>query len=180
MKWSSLRWLLSAVAVAVLSTSYACGQTVRYSSAPLAPAPGQDPYYSTVSWESDAEAECITGCAAPGCGCVDPHYGPRWFAFGDLLIMRPTNEKVAYAVPINGAIVPPGGAAPVQVGLEAVVDCDYDAGFRVGGGMIFSDCSNLGVAYTHYDVDSASAIARTPPYVLRSLVDHPGSWAARI
>ena len=131
---------------------------------------GQDP-------QAEALDDC-EGCDPAGCGSLNAYCGPRWFAFGELLIMRPTNEKVAYAVPINGAIVPPGGAAPVQVGLEAAVDCDYDAGFRVGGGVFLNDCSSLGVAYTHYETDTADAITRTAPYVLRSLVDHPGAWAA--
>ena len=126
----------------------------------------------------DPEADLVDCGCDDGCGCLDGCCGPRWFAYGELLYIRPTNEKVAYAVPINGAIVPPGGAAPVQVGLEATVDCDYDVGFRVGGGVFLNDCSSLGLAYTHYETDIADAIVRTPPFVLRSLVDHPGSWAA--
>ncbi len=131
---------------------------------------GQDPLAVALD-------NCV-GNAAEGCGCVDSYCGPRWFAYGELLYIRPTNEKVAYAVPINGAIEPPPGQAPVQVGLEATVDCEYDAGFRVGGGLILNDCSTLGVAYTHYETDMSDTIVRTPPYVLRSLVDHPGDWAA--
>jgi hypothetical protein len=127
-------------------------------------------------YPADAEEEC-TGCAA-GCGSLNPCCRRRWFAYGELLLIRPTNEKVAYAVPINGAIVPPGGAAPVQVGLEGGVDADYDAGFRAGGGVILNNGASLGVSYTYYETDTGDALARTPPYVLRSLVDHPGSWAA--
>ena len=131
---------------------------------------GQDP-------QADPLEGC-DGCAPAECGCLEYFCGPRWFAYGDLLIMRPTNEKVAYAVPINGAATPPGAVPPVQVGLEAVVDCDYDAGFRVGGGVFLDDCSTLGVAYTYYETDTSDAISVTPPRMLRSLVDHPGSWAA--
>jgi hypothetical protein len=130
---------------------------------------GQDPMAVALD-------NCV-GCAAEGCGGVDSYCGPRWFAYGELLYIRPTNEKVAYAVPINGPISPPG-LTPVQVGLEATVDCHHDFGFRVGAGVFLNDCSSLGIAYTHYETDISDAIVGAPPYVLRSLVDHPGYWAA--
>ena len=124
--------------------------------------------------EPGEDMGCDVGCST---GCEDP-CGPRWRVYGDFLYLRPANEKVAFAVPINGAIDPPPGMPPVQIGLEAVVDCDYDPGFRVGAGRILNDCSEIGAAYTHFETDTYNGIAIDVPYAIRSLVDHPGSWAA--
>ena len=109
---------------------------------------------------------------APSC-----HY-PRLRAFGDFLYLRPSNEKVAFAVPINGAIVPPTGVAPVQIGLEAEVDCSFDVGFRAGFAYHLGECSELVATYTHLESDTTNEISVNAPYVLRSLVNHPGTQAA--
>ncbi len=124
--------------------------------------------------ELDEDTGCDVGCLE---GCEDP-CGPRWRVYGDFLYLRPANEKVAFAVPVNGAIEPPPGMPPVQIGLEAVVDCDYDPGFRVGAGCVLNDCSEVGMSYTFLESDTFNGIAIDVPYAIRSLVDHPGSWAA--
>ncbi|HUT94172.1 MAG TPA: Lpg1974 family pore-forming outer membrane protein [Thermoguttaceae bacterium] len=129
---------------------------------------------STVGYgDAGEDMGCDVGCST---GCEDP-CGPRWRVYGDLLYLRPANEKVAFAVPINGPITQPD-MIPVQIGLEAVVDCDYDPGFRVGAGRILNDCSEIGAAYTHFETDTYNQIGFDVPYVLRSLVNHPGGLSA--
>jgi len=97
--------------------------------------------------------------------------------FGDFLWLRPGNDKVAYAVPINGAIIPPAGAAPVQIAREAVADIGFDPGFRVGFSTGINQCSTLGATYTHFESEEAGGLEVTAPSVIRSLVDHPGTTA---
>lgn len=130
---------------------------------------------TTVSYgESDDDSGCDVGCLED---CEDP-CGPRWRVYGDFLYLRPANEKVAFAVPINGAIEPPPGMPPVQIGMEAVVDCDYDPGFRIGAGRILNDCSEVGMSCTFLESETFNGISTDVPYAIRSLVDHPGDWAA--
>ena len=112
-------------------------------------------------------------CQATEC-CV-----PCWRVYGEILYLRPGNEKVAYGVPINGAIVPPAGVAPVQVGLEAVADIDFQPGFRVGASRAIDDCATFGLMYSQLDGNASSSVdIGATPFVLRSLVNHPGTTAA--
>ena len=160
-------------------------QLVR-AEAPVAPASFSE--FALTDFVSDesvggkcAGGECASGeCAGTECGvgCLDPCSVPKWRAFGEFLFLRPSGERVAFAVPINGAIVPPAGAAPVPIGLEAAVDCDFEAGFRVGGSYYLDECSDLVATYTHFESDTTNQIGINPPYVIRSLVNHPGTQAA--
>ncbi len=124
----------------------------------------------------------VAGGAHYGAACpADRCNTPLWTGYGEFLLLRPSNAKVSYAVPINGAIVPPAGVAPVQVGREALLDIGYNAGFRGGFGRALSECSSIGVAYTHFDsvVTGSFALDAPPPdIVLRSLINHPGTTAA--
>ena len=107
--------------------------------------------------------------------------GPLWTAYGEFLLLRPSNAKVSYAVPINGAIVPPAGVAPVQVGRESVLDIGYNSGFRVGFERALNECSSIGAVYTHFESGTSDsvALAEPPPdRVLRSLLLHPGTGDA--
>ncbi len=114
------------------------------------------------------------GCVGGACTACDPD----WTVYGEFLYLRPGNDKVAYAVPINGAIVPPVGAPPVQVGPEAVVDLGFTPGFRAGAERAYGCYSALGGQYTWFEGSRTSDVAVTPPIVLRSLVNHPGSLSA--
>lgn len=124
------------------------------------------------------DAGC-TDCTSASCGveCCNPCCAPRCRVFGEFLYLRPGNEKVAFAVPINGAIVPPAGVAPVQIGLESVVDCDFSPGVRAGLSYCLDGCSDLVATYTYFESDTSNQLGFDTPYVIRSLVDHPGSWA---
>ena len=98
--------------------------------------------------------------------------------FGDFLYLRPGSDKVAFGTPINGAIVPPVGVSPVQVGPEGVVDHDFQPGFRVGFRHAWDDCATVGAAYTQLDSAALANLDVTAPVVIRSLVVHPGTLAA--
>jgi hypothetical protein len=110
---------------------------------------------------------CPAVCWKEGCGL-----------FADFLYLRPSNDQVPVAVPINGAIVPPPGSAPVQAGETAIADLGFVPAFRVGGWWGLDECARIGIAYTRFEGASHVATAVSAPIVLRSLVSHPGTFAA--
>jgi len=102
----------------------------------------------------------------------------RWQFFGDFLYLQAGDANMAYAVPTNGAIVPPAGVAPLQLGAAAAVIPDFAPGFRVGlSGMLFSP-ARIGASYTYFWSDASSTLSVNPPDVNDSLVIHPGTEAA--
>jgi hypothetical protein len=97
--------------------------------------------------------------------------------YGELLYLRPRNDGLEYAVPINGPIV--GGVVPVQIGRTASLNPELEPGFRVGGGIDFDCCSNLSVSFTHYENSTDDSIVSDDPRIpIRSLVVHPSSTDA--
>jgi hypothetical protein len=115
-----------------------------------------------------------TGCATGGNAACDP----TWIVYGEFLYLRPGNDKVAFAVPINGAIVPPVGAPPVQVGPEVLVDLGFTPGVRVGAERAYGTCSALGGQFTWYESNQTNNAVGTELLPLYSLVNHPGSLSA--
>ncbi len=105
-------------------------------------------------------------------------YIPTWRAHGEFLLLRPGSDKVSYAVPIDGAIAPPDGVPPVQVGRESVLDPGYNAGFRVGFDRALTDRTSLGLVYSHFESRTSDQVTVEAPGVLRSLINHPGTVAA--
>ena len=112
----------------------------------------------------------------PGIPCCPPPSCPEycWQVFGDFLWLDPRNAEVVYAIPINGAIVPPDGVAPVQTGPAAIVDPSRGIGFRAGLSRSLGSGSRVGASYMHLRSGTSHAIAVTPPEVLKALVVHPG------
>jgi len=110
--------------------------------------------------------------------CEDACYQGTWQVFGDFLYIRPGQDRVSYAVPINGAIAPQPDVAPVQVGRIATADVGFDPGFRAGVSYSLDECSRLGLSYTHLDADIENHVSVDAPVVLRSMVSHPGTQAA--
>ena len=108
--------------------------------------------------------------------CADPCYQTQ--VFGEFIYLRPRNAEVAYGVAIDGPIVAPPVANPIQVGPVGVVDPDYSPGFRVGFTSAFDEWSDVGVIYTHFESSTSNAISTNPPDVIRSLVSHPSSQSA--
>jgi hypothetical protein len=108
---------------------------------------------------------CDMGCATRG-------------LFAEFLYLRPGNDKVGYGVPIDGAIVAPGGVAPIQIRSEATVDPDFSGGFRVGGNFMLNPIASLELSYTQLEADDQDSTSVQSPFVLRSLVAHPGTQSA--
>jgi hypothetical protein len=141
-----------------------------YNFGPAALAAWQQPVpmpQPTGEGECDECEMCLPECRR---GCC-------WEVFGDYLLLRVRDAEVAYAVPIDGAIVPPP-AVPVQVGPTAVVDAQYDSGFRVGAGYQWDDCATLRASFSWFESGDDNEIATAAPNVLRSVVTHPGAQAA--
>jgi hypothetical protein len=134
------------------------------------PGPGQFTVRGQQPENGTGPAACV--------GMADYVCDPPWIVYGEALYLRPGNDKVAYAVPIDGAIVPPVGAPPVQVGLESVVDQSFTPGFRLGIERALSPYSGLGAEFAWLDGSSSGNAAGTAALPLRSLVNHPGTVAA--
>lgn len=128
-------------------------------------------------------AQAAQGCSNCGCSsnagnacnaCNTCCEIPAWHAFGEYLMLRPRNDAVEYAVPINGPIA--AGAVPLQIGPTAVVDPQFQSGFRVGFERILNQCSSVSLSYTYYrnEVNNGPVGANTP-FVLRPMVFHPSS-----
>lgn len=98
--------------------------------------------------------------------------------FVEFLYLRPSHDRVPVAVPINGAIVPPEGAAPIQAGDMGQVDIGYHPAFRLGGTWTLSECSQLEGSYTRFEGTDHLSTETNPPLVLRSMLSHPGTFAA--
>jgi hypothetical protein len=94
------------------------------------------------------------------------------------LYLRPRNKELAYAVPIDGDIDAQYRGFPVQIGPVAVLDPDYSPGFRIGFSKYLSEVSSLGAQYTWLQTHTEHSVATSAPNVLRSLVQHPGPFAA--
>lgn len=126
------------------------------------------------AWGAPAD---LSGPGSEGIYCLTPCC-PAWQVVGDFLYLRPGRDAVAVAVPINGAIVPPPGVAPVQVGDTTLADVSFQPGFRVGLARWFDSCSALEATYTRFEGRTSAAVEATAPIVLRSLVAHPGTFDA--
>jgi major outer membrane protein len=150
----------------------------QYGSYTVSPGQPAAEVYQTALLFGGGETPQADACDDPSCldeACADDCCGPRWQFYGEFLYLRPGNDKVSYAVPINGAIVPPAGVAPVQVGPEGTVDNGFQPGFSIGLGYALSECSNIGASYTYFESNTADTTTRSAPFVLRSLVHHPGT-----
>ena len=127
---------------------------------------------------------CGTAPCDGGCGgscnlcCSMPVWQHRTGLFGEYLYLRPRDAEVAYAVPIDGPIVPPPAANPIQVGSIGVVDPGYQSGFRAGLQVALTECSSVDVAYTQFSSSASDQIGTDAAQVLRSLVAHPSSASA--
>jgi hypothetical protein len=120
------------------------------------------------------EADQIGDVELNACYYCPPVWAHRSGMFAEIMLLRARGVEVAYAVPIDGAIVPPP-APPIQVGPTAVADPDFSAGFRVGFTYAFDDCSSVSLTYTRFQSSSTDITGTTAPLVLRSLVFHPGT-----
>ncbi|MHC4399104.1 MAG: Lpg1974 family pore-forming outer membrane protein [Planctomycetota bacterium] len=134
--------------------------------------PGEAPAPADDLLDESLES-CDSGCATTAKDCCDP----AWSVFGEFLYLRPRNAEVVYAVPINGAVIPPPGA-PIQIGPTAIVDPDFQPGFRAGVSHRLGPCSRIEAAYTLFESSTSSSTSILPPNVMHSMVSHPGTDTA--
>jgi len=74
------------------------------------------------------------------------------WGFGDFLFLRPSNNEVTYAVPVDSAAATGGTLIPT--GKVKVADPDYAPAFRAGFGAVISPRSALAVTYAQFDRDT--------------------------
>lgn len=121
--------------------------------------------------------------------CPDPAVMPcmpqgsnndyHWRFFGDYLWLGTGDASTDYAVRTNGAIVPPSGVAPLQLGPVAAVDPGDGSGFRLGLSWApRSGAGSFGASYAHFESSATSSLSVDPPDVNEPLVIHPGTEAA--
>jgi hypothetical protein len=114
------------------------------------------------------------GCACGGrgaCGaCRKRKF--RVDVWGEFIYMRPRNAEVAYAVPVDGPVVPTLGNG-IQIGPTGVVEMDHRPGFRVGANIYGPKCNGLMWQWTHFESSSDDFTQSAAPDVVRSLVTHP-------
>jgi hypothetical protein len=121
--------------------------------------------------EDGGWAEPCTG--QPGCMC--PLHGPpgcRPLArriFGEFLYLRPGNEGVLYALPVDPIAGPP-------VGRISNADVDFHGGFRAGFSRRFTPLTDLTVTYTYFDgTDQNSLAAPNANLAVSSMVTMAGA-----
>jgi len=94
------------------------------------------------------------------------------WGFGDFLFLRPSNNEVTYAVPVDSAAATGGTLIPT--GKVKVADPDYAPAFRAGFGAVISPRSALAVTYAQFDrntFDSGGLLGTTS--VFHTLVAAP-------
>lgn len=126
-------------------------------------------------------------CGGKGCskGCDSCSKGGKggvchaWEFYGEFLYLRARDAEVAYAVPFNGPVVPPG-TPRIEVGQTGVLDMDFQPSFRFGVNKIIDDCTRVSAEYTMYESGTTDQILRgaNPMYVVHSLVSHPATATA--
>ncbi len=103
-------------------------------------------------------------------GCTSP----CWRFYGEFMYIRARNAELPFAVPIDAV----GGNPPIQVGPTAVLDPEYNPGFRVGLGRAWDCCSHIKLEYSHYESNVFGQSSIPAPDVIRSMVLHPGTAGA--
>ncbi|MBC8354283.1 MAG: hypothetical protein H8E66_20000 [Planctomycetes bacterium] len=149
---------------------------------PASAAMGQPSQVIPVGYQSDCDGK---GC---GGGCDNCSKGGKgkggashdWEFYGEFLYLRARDAEVAYAVPIDGPIIPPGNAPRVQVAPIGVLDMDFQPSFRAGFNRNIDDCTRISAEYTMYESGTSDQTLRggNPAWVVHSLVSHPSTATA--
>ena len=113
----------------------------------------------------------VAGCDA-GCGCGGGQCGwgcgtdPVWHGYGDYLYLRPRNEGMEFAVPVDPTTL-------TQTGPTFSMNPEFAPGFRVGLSRAVNECSEIAVAYTYFRGDNSTGAEATGTSVLQPLVFSP-------
>lgn len=89
---------------------------------------------------------CTDTCCTPCTPCCPEFWEHRTGAFAEFLYLSPGNVDFAYAMPVDGTT-----ATAVPIGSVAVIDPDYNPGFRVGGMWALDSCSSFVATYSWYE-----------------------------
>jgi hypothetical protein len=137
-------------------------------------------FHEEAPWdESEPEDLGASDCEDGSCGlatcarCCVPRWAHRCGFFGDLLYLRARDAEVAYAVAVDGATVPipaPGN----QIGPVALVDPDYETGYRVGYTRAWDECTSGQISFTQFNSSTWDRVSTDVPFAILSLVTHPG------
>ncbi len=134
--------------------AYAVAPTAPAIGAAASPAPPSVPTRGAGAIPAAAAAAVVALGLGLGCGG-----DPAWRAWGDYLYLRPRNDGVEYAVPLDPTNT-------VQVGHTAVMNPQFSSGFRVGIDRAVDDCSEIAVSYTYYRDENNDGTAPTTPFSL--------------
>jgi hypothetical protein len=121
---------------------------------------------ATPSYYGGSEASCDPGCGGGGGGLGCSGGDPVWHGYGDFLYLRPRNEGMEFAVPVDPTTLTPTDQTFVMNG-------EFQPGFRVGASRALNSCSEIAVAYTYFRGDNAMGAAATGRSVLQPLVFNP-------
>ncbi len=117
----------------------------------------------------------VMPCPQPVAVCPPPPQPLRWSVWGEALWLHPTGVDMAHAQQQDGL----GGAGTVPFGNIAVLDPDYELGFRAGAQFRFAPKEAVFGQYTWFESSiSDSLAAPTIPGgggAVGSLVHHPGA-----
>jgi hypothetical protein len=146
---------------------------------PLEPVPESEPRPLTFDPYHSFEGVPPSYLGPTYAACPMPRQN-RYRAFLEYLYLQPGNAAVTgYAMPVNGAIIPPPYPR-VPVGATAMVDPSYSSGARLGFAVTIDPCIEWGMTYSYFDSSTSSGLAVDAQnnIVLDSLVLHPGTEAA--
>jgi hypothetical protein len=132
--------------------------------------------YNTLFGDEDgkggkSKGKCGGKCDGTCSECLSGGYSSRMSFYGELLYLRFRDSEVAFAVPVDGSVTNP--PTRIEVGPIAIVDMDAQPGVRLGMAFCVNDCTQLSADYTFFETDTTESISVAPPFVLRSLVQHP-------
>jgi hypothetical protein len=125
------------------------------------------------------DGDCDT-CKGDGKSCgKDGCCGHCVEIYGEFLFLRPRDAEVAYAVGINGPIVPVNiPTVPIQITPVGVADMDYQPAFRFGFNFWLNSCNAIGASYTRFEGSTSDHLEISRPDVIRSIVSHPATGTA--
>ena len=168
--------------------AYAYGPSA-YATAPAGYYPGQGYGMQTPAMEAAfAESQAAGGCDSCGtcgectsCGTVfcGNCCGFRVSFFGDYLYLRARDSEVTFAVEENGSVTAPPDV-PLQQSRIAMLDQDFDSGFRAGFTLTLDPCSSITAQYTMFEADTTDYInnASNPANAIFPMSAHPGTLDA--
>jgi hypothetical protein len=137
-----------------------------YATQPYVAQPGMPAIAPQPTW--GAPFTPATNIAAPA-----PYFFlHRTSVFGEFLYMRLRDAEVAYALPVEVELFDVDPAGPV-----ALVDPDYEPGFRVGGNWAVTEGNSIAAQYTRLRSESISAAVGSDEAPLFSLVSLPEALA---